>query len=147
MLFVFLFQMHSVNLYFYYYRCQSPHRGASSGMEKLPRNFQGHSLCSLNLFYSHSALYLSCSRSVTQTCGHWIQCVFYGHTGKVWRLQTKPQPCQACEGRRGPFLRKSSQSPNNRAVPAWGWLSGQWSMVSVSDACPNWPVANKEGQI
>lgn len=120
----------------------------SKGLEKLPSRFKHSKLPALSTYFTPTPHSICLANpSVTQTCSQWVRCVFYGHTEKVWRLQTKPQPCQPYEGRRGPFLRKSSQSPNNRAISAWGPLSGQWSMASASDACLNWPVVNKEGQI
>lgn len=59
----------------------------------------------------------------------------------------KPNLTHAQDRREGgaPLLRKSSQRPNNRAVPAQGPLSAQWSMVPVLNVCLNWPVVNKEG--
>lgn len=128
----------------YSYHCQSPHCDAPwdifrTTTSKLPQPSPAvtpHSIC-----LAHP--------SVTQTCGQWVLCVFYGHTGMVQYGGSKPNLSHARPMREGgaPFLRKSSQSPNNRAVSAWGPLSGRWSMVQVSDACPNWPLLDKEGQI
>lgn len=103
MLFVFVFQMYSGNLYFYYYRCQSPHRGAPWDWRSY-RETSRTTTCAPSTYFTPTPHSICLAHpSVTQTCGQWFRCVFYGHTGKVWRLQTKPQPCQAYEGRRGPF--------------------------------------------